>query len=156
MKYAFFHGRRSAGFTLIEMLVVVVIISILAAIAFAYLRPAVADARDAARMSDIDQLAVALRLYIERYDSFPSHAAGTRVGEGGSFDSAIAPFMTPPHDPIGTGNSTYFYVYDSSFTCPLIGTNKVVIYATLEDPEQGNWREVCNSSGPENRYIRVF
>lgn len=137
-----------------EIIVVVVIITLLAAIIYANLRPATAKARDAARMSDIDQLAVSLRLYVEQHDSFPSFDGGTQIGQGGSFDGAIAPYMNVPNDPLGSGNADHYYVYNSREECD--DGFKVVVYGTLEQQGKGNWREVCDSNGPENRYGRVF
>ncbi|MHB0999157.1 MAG: type II secretion system protein [Armatimonadota bacterium] len=63
--------RKSKGFTLIELLVVIAIIAILAAILF----PVFAKAREAARstscLSNIKQLAVAVKMYTGENEGFP-------------------------------------------------------------------------------------
>ena len=62
------HKNRDHGFTLIELLVVIAIIAILAAILF----PVFAQARESARMtmcaSNMRQIGIANRLYINDYD----------------------------------------------------------------------------------------
>lgn len=157
MKHVFLSYRdRARGFTLYEMLVVIAIISILATITYAMLAPSRVKARDVARVADISQLAVTLRLYIEQYGSFPAYAEGVRIGEGAGIDDDLDEYMNISHDPLGSGDETYGYVYDSSFSCPLKGGTRVVVYATMEDSNNGNWQTVCDADGPAERYGFVF
>ena len=59
---------RSRGFTLIELLVVIAIIAILAAILFPVFAKAREKARQASCQSNLKQLALAARMYVQDYD----------------------------------------------------------------------------------------
>jgi type II secretion system protein G len=63
------------GFTLIELLVVIAIIGILSSVVLASLNSARQKARDARRVSDIGQLALALEMYYNDYTAYPLTAA---------------------------------------------------------------------------------
>ncbi|MEX0917961.1 MAG: prepilin-type N-terminal cleavage/methylation domain-containing protein [Candidatus Paceibacterota bacterium] len=133
--------RTSSGFTLVELLVVIAIIGLLVAVIVPLLGGARENGRDAARISDIGQLAIALRLYAEQNDAFPSYPSGTVFGEGEAIDTALESFVSVPHDPNGPGDSTYRYVYDSSYSCN--GADRIVVYATLERENDANWDALC-------------
>ena len=55
------------GFTLVELLIVVAVIAILASLILANYFEARKQARDERRVIDIEQLQLALRLYVEQY-----------------------------------------------------------------------------------------
>ena len=60
------------GFTLIELLVVIAIIGILSSVVLASLSTARQKSRDAKRISDIGQIQLALELYFDANQSYPS------------------------------------------------------------------------------------
>jgi len=66
--------KASKAFTLIELLVVISIISLLSSIVLASLSEARMKARDARRMSTLDQIQIALELYAsENSGNYPSN-----------------------------------------------------------------------------------
>src|SRR5947209_973259 len=68
-----FSGKRASGFTLIELLVVIAVIAILAGILFPVFAQAREKARQAACASNMKQIGMAFRMYVQDYDQyFPS------------------------------------------------------------------------------------
>ena len=77
---------KKRGFTLIELLVVVAIISLLASIVLASLSTARAKGRDARRMEDLHQIAIALELYYNSNNNYPKFLY--QLTEGGYIANA--------------------------------------------------------------------
>lgn len=107
-----FFTNRQRGFTLIELLVVIAIIGILSSVVLASLNSARQKSRDARRIGDIKQLQLALEMYYDSNNGYPSSTA------------ALAPDYIPvqPSDP-QTGSA---YTYTAS------STSNYVLRATLE------------------------
>lgn len=117
-----------SGFTLIELLVVISIIGLLSSVVLASLSTARIRARDAKRMSDIHQIQLALTLYYDTNNSYPSSGKTSWVSSAdpewaSAFGAALQPYLNPmPVDPINnsaspwytTGNYSYAYVQQSS------------------------------------------
>ena len=106
------------GFTLIELLVVIAIIGILASVVLAELSTARGRARDAKRLSDMNQIRLALELFFEENGHYPGTPEGVATGgekigdNNGALEQALAPYLpVMPADPLHDG-STYFYAYD--------------------------------------------
>src|SRR4051812_893335 len=65
------YRRFSAGFTLVEMLIVIALIGILAAALVEKMDAALAQARDTRRKADLHKLQLALTVYYARNGNFP-------------------------------------------------------------------------------------
>ncbi len=124
-----FNGSGTgSGFTLIELLVVIAIISILASVVLASLNTAREKSRDAKRISDVNQIRIALELYFDDNDGYPL-----------ALDSAslVVPGYLPaiPLPPVGTGETVYSY--------QALGTGCVSYHlgATLENASHDSFAE---------------
>jgi len=108
-----FFSKDSRGFTLIELLVVIAIIGILSSVVLASLNSARQKSRDARRIGDIKQLQLALEMYYDSNNGYPTSTL-----------SALVPDFIPiaPVDP-QTGSG---YTYEAS------GSSNYVLRATLE------------------------
>jgi prepilin-type N-terminal cleavage/methylation domain-containing protein len=117
------HG---AGFTLIELLVVIAIIGILSSVAMTSLSGARKRARDAQRLSDVEQIVNALEMYKLSHGYYPANSDGNDnyggwdlgyLGDMGGADTFIQPLVTDglfskvPGDPNGTTSSTTYLYY---------------------------------------------
>ncbi len=140
----FFHTHKK-GFTLVEVLVALSILAMIMAIVMVNMSDAKKKARDTQRVSDMQQLATAFRLYRDFNSANPVAASGEVLGDGvGAVDTNIAAYLTNTiKDPINSGSSQYYY--DSSYNCN--GSLRVVIYAkTMERTNAGNWASVCGTT----------
>ncbi|QSH39323.1 type II secretion system protein [Candidatus Kaiserbacteria bacterium] len=107
-----FFTKKDRGFTLIELLVVIAIIGILSSVVLASLNSAREKSRDARRIGDIKQLQLALEMYYDSNNGYPSTTA------------ALVPSYIPvePSDP----QTSAAYTYEVS------GTSNYVLRTTLE------------------------
>lgn len=69
------------GFTIVELLVVVAIISILTAIVTANLTQSKSKARDAKRVSDLSQISFVLEMVFDRCHKYPSSISNTDIND---------------------------------------------------------------------------
>ena len=107
-----FNKNRGSAFTLIELLVVIAIIAILAAILFPVFARARENARRSSCSSNLKQIALGVKQYIQDYDEkFP---LSTTTGAAGSIGwaSSIQPYIKSdqlfqcPSEPNGTSAGT--------------------------------------------------
>ncbi len=143
--------KRVRGFTLIELLVVIAIIGLLSSVVLASLNTARGKAKDAATLSDIKQITLALHFARDSSsnDRFPGTAgawqcmksSGTcwRGGYGSNpaLTSALAPYM--PNIP-KTQAPSGTYMHDAYMYLPYYTANigasppgTYIIYALQED-----------------------
>lgn len=126
MKRSLFTNRR--GFTIVELLIVIVVIGVLAAISIAAYNSVQSKARDSSRIAKLDQLVKGIELYYAQNGYYPpiDHGLGTETSCGSQTDNwghcdrlriltdAIAPYVRI--DPTTLSNATqgnYYYSYAS-------------------------------------------
>lgn len=115
-------NTSQAGFTLIEILIVMVIISIIAVIGFGSFQSSQIKGRDASRKSDLKQIGSALETYYNDTGQYPTDTGGLINGcNGGSTCSWGDPFTDDngttymieiPADP--RDNMNYYYSSDGT------------------------------------------
>ena len=103
------YGKKShAGFTLIELMVVIAIIAILTAIITANFTSAKSRSRDTKRVSDIAQIQLALAGFFDRCNAYPATldttATSATCPSGITLGSFISRIPSPP-------NSSEYYFY---------------------------------------------
>lgn len=97
-----YFNKKQRGFTLIELLVVIAIIGILATIVLVSLSGAREKARDAQRQSDIRQISLAMEMYYDDGQAYPTGAA-MPISIGSYLPSV-------PTDPLGSGSYIYGWI----------------------------------------------
>lgn len=120
-----FAAGSSKGFSLVELLVVMTVIALLAAIAFPMFVKVKQSAQISECLSNMRQLGMGLRMYLDSYDSrFP---AAKPWGKPGGDEKTIQELLTPfvqnglAAERIGTdssGRPAYIYPKRSVFCCP--------------------------------------
>lgn len=117
--------NKKSGFTLIELLVVIAIIGLLSSITMASLQQTRVGARDAKRISELNQIRNALELYYNDYGYYPQSDCGWdcngyrysyNITSWNAFKADLAPYMTVPVDPVNSAcspwnNNCYSYAY---------------------------------------------
>jgi prepilin-type N-terminal cleavage/methylation domain-containing protein len=126
--------KNNKGFTIIELIVVIAVISLLASIVLTNVNGFMAKARDAKRKGDIHQLVVAFNLVAGAAGSFPSVGGTACIGLGAAnscmsglqdnlhgndlLQTQLKTVMSsPPLDPLP--NRTWnAYAYTDGLVCP--------------------------------------
>ena len=95
------------GFTLVELLVVIAIIGILSSVVIASLNTARQKARDARRISDIQQIKLAFEMYQDSCNRYPSTLTDA-ANNGCSGTTKLGDFLsTIPTDPVTLAGYSY-------------------------------------------------
>lgn len=110
--------RRGRGFTLVELLIVIVVVGILAILIIPSLASGPARARDSQRKADLRNLKTALESYFNDNNAYPANLA---VLEQGS----VPYIKTVPTDP----KTKQSYIYITTGNPP----NSYVLQAQLEN-----------------------
>lgn len=138
-----FKKGKNKGFTLIELLVVIAIIGILSSVVLASLNTAREKSRDAKRISDVKQLQLALELYFDSNNAYPTTLGALTAGN-------FIPVLPVP--PVGTDEDAYNYAafgtscinYHLGVT--LENTTHTVLASDSDAPAEGT---VCTGSGAD-------
>lgn len=159
-----FNLNNSKGFTLVEIMVVVTIIGILAAVLFTNFDDARKQARDKSRMTSLKEVQLSVELYRAQYGRYPAQGCGTAgsdfAGPGpagsGSFASCVdyiightagvnftPDFMSSlPMDPLSENVSNKGFYYQTNAN----GTSyKLMAYDVVE---------ALNVTSPDDEFAR--
>ena len=114
----------SAGFTIIELLVVLAIIALMASLAIVFFSPTAAKSRDARREEDIKSMQGALNLYINQNSLYPICPSEAVIdGNSDCLSSALLGAEAIKSMPVGPkftgagtcgGENSFVYCYQSS------------------------------------------
>lgn len=154
---------RGRGFTLIELVVVIAIIAVLAAIVMPAVATQIKNARDSRRMADIKELSGAFVKFATQNGFAPGDGIDPSCNEcyngktspSSNLNSQLAGFFSGgiPMDPLGN-TSKFFYYYDARH-CNIDSCggppNQATVHAmTMEKPERSNrnkFNGICGGEG---------
>lgn len=141
--------HKNTGFTIVELLIVIVVIAILAAITIVAYNGIQSRSRDAKRAEDFSNIKKALLLYQAMNDGVKKTVGGSAYTLGVNYsgwDSSVSPnwlaflrdthglmpvdptnTITSSNNPPGGGNLNYFYYCYSAGSGPLPATDNVRI-----------------------------
>lgn len=158
--------NRQLGFTIVELLIVIVVIGILAAITIVAYNGIQKRASDTRRQSDIDIITKSLELYYIDNGRYPAGSGSTTINASWSttadaswqnLATALRPYAASlPTDPISspgvavTGSSGYNYAYyanTSTFCGAAVGKMYILVYR-LESGIQENYFEGDCTTNP--------
>ncbi len=163
-------GRK--GFTLIELLVVIAIIGLLSSVVLASLSTARMKARDARRISDLEQIKIALEMYYDSNNNYPavfgqayntnSYDNSYSAAAWSDLASKLSPYLsTLPKDSVNSNcppwtPGCYSYAYgnvgDGNISGPNI--NGQIGYDLTTQLETPNHPRSCGMNG--NNYTLYF
>lgn len=160
--------KRVSGFTIVELLIVIVVIAILATISVVAYNGVQARARDAQRQQDVKTIVKALEMYYIDNGKYPPGACTANCAKNafwsttndGSWDNlAVAlvpkyisslpsdPKPSPGADPTATGAYGYGYYANTGTYC---GTNLyqmyILVYALESSTQQQVGKGACTSN----------
>lgn len=135
--------KNNKAFTLIEMLVVISLIGILAALAMVSFSSVQKQARDTSRKSDLKQYQTATESYASRNNGTYPIAAAAQNAASGTYCTALNIGICPP-DPKNAAPYVYRYISDAS------GTN-YVLWGGLEKSSPTTYWVICSNGKNSER-----
>lgn len=168
--------RKQRGFTIVELLIVIVVIAIIAAISIVAYSGIQQRGRDAQRQSDIATITKALEMYYLDEGRFPPGLGSTTINSGWSttadaswvnLRNALVPkyLSSLPADPISTpganvqgGGYNYAYFADNSgYYCSTTPAQTyILIYRFETMPRKDTLIGNCSTSAPPYNIYYAF
>ncbi len=150
--------KRQSGFTIVELLIVIVIIGILAGLVVTQILGATAKARDTERKTDLDQMANQLEAYFANTGGYPSATdfgtlawrTGNEVSMGDQQKSMYDPSILAP----ATAATTY--AFGSSVAPTAIGAYNYVPAGTGTCVSPTNSTPAPNTPGAGNSFCTSY
>lgn len=97
--------NRKNAFTLVELLIVIGIIALLAAILLPAINTALKKAEEAQANTEVSNIATAVKAYVSEYGKFPNHNGNSGDWNYGEGATGNAELINPLRAIAGTGNS---------------------------------------------------
>jgi type II secretion system protein G len=160
-------AKRTSGFTIVELLIVIVVIAILATISVVAYAGIQVRARDSQRQQDIKQIVAALEMYYLDNGAYPNGSGSTTINSSWSttadaswqnFVNALTPYMgNVPRDPTSTpggnvqavGNYNYAYFSSGSY-CRSVAVSTRQTYILLYQLEGSSETNTLIGDCPAN------
>lgn len=165
------------GFTLIEIIVVISIIGIFAAVGTISFQEVRADARDRVRIATVEQINLAMRIYLSEENTNLACSTGVKIDgsvvpvslpstgtcpDGGDILTYLESFFgSVPVDPLGPGSNNHYYYFDGNHICKVDGIDinpqpPFVFSVNLENTPS-NQSDICDlpAEGNEGGYLRT-
>ena len=136
------------GFTLIEMLVVISLIGILAALALVSFSSAQKQARDTSRRSDLKQYQSALEIYGNQASGlYPSRTAASSAYSVlcSDLNAVLEPDISCSEDPKNASDATFTYNFISNGTNGTATATTYVLWGKLESKATTTYWIVCSN-----------
>lgn len=140
--------KNKSGFTLIEMLVVISLIGILAALALVSFGASQKQARDTTRKSDLRQYQTSLEMYGNLASGlFPSRTTAVSAYSTlcSDLNIRLEPDISCSEDPKNASDSTLTYNYISDGTSGTASATKYVLWGKIENSATTKYWIVCSN-----------
>jgi len=132
---------KQPGFTIVELLIVIVVIGILAAITIVAYNGIQGRARDAQRVSEMNRLKTSLDIYFTLNGQYPTCGSTLCTTTGGWGDIATLPVTPPVRNDPSNSATQWGYYYAQGFkktgSSTYVGTGKVTDYMIATRLEAG-------------------
>lgn len=130
--------KNTSGFTIVELLIVIVVIAILAAISIVAYTGIQQRARDSERKAELQTIATAVEMYYAANGNYPmssgwcTQISNTTSGYDAAFRNELSEFLPEiPYDPLYQ-NTPQAYFYRN------IGDTSYYLYAELEGEDRAD------------------
>ena len=141
-------NKQINAFTLIEMLVVISLIGILAALALVSFGASQKQARDTTRKSDLKQYQTALEMYGNLTSGvFPSRTSSSSAYSTlcSDLNLKLEPDISCSQDPKNASDSTFAYYYISNGTNGTASATTYVLWGKIENSSTTKYWVVCSN-----------